>query len=326
VATKKKIAIYSATGCRGCEQAILDIHYQVGSLTRWADITFWPYVLGSRWEELEEQPELDVCFFTGAIRTADDRLAAEKLRAKSRLMVAIGACAAFGGLPGLANLLSSETVEKSAVKTDDQGQAPLLPDLEEKVKALSQVVQREYVIPGCSPRQNFLWAAIQSLVIGTESPVRLSFAALRLPPAIAQAVTSGVLPPKGSVFSGARAVCGSCSRTKEEKLFKRYFRPWQKDPEPGRCILEQGFICQGIVTREGCGGVCTAAGLPCRGCFGKTDEVFDPGPKMISAISSNLDSDNPGEIAAAYEPLVDLTGTIYRYTLAGECTLLSSTS
>jgi len=79
------------------------------------------------------------------------------------------------------------------------------------------------------------------------------------------------------------------------------------------------------VTREGCGGVCTAAGMACRGCFGKTDEVFDAGPKMISAISSNLDSDNPGEIAAAYEPLVDLTGTIYRYTLPGECTLLSST-
>lgn len=318
---KKKIAIYSATGCRGCEQAILDIHYQVGSLTRWADLTFWPYVLGSEWQDLEEQTELDVCFFTGAIRTSADREAARRLRAKSRLMVALGACAAYGGLPGLANLAPSPGQSPDS-RSGEPGPGPLLPELEDKVLTLAQVVERDYVIPGCPPRQNFLWAAIQSLVIESESPVRLSFSALRLPPAMAQAVTSGVLPPKGSVFSGARAVCASCSRTKEEKQFKRFFRPWQKDPEQGRCILEQGFICQGIVTREGCGGVCTAVGLPCRGCFGKTDEVLDPAPKMISAISSNLDSDDPVEIAAAFEPLVDLAGTVYRYTLAGECTVL----
>lgn len=317
---KKKIAIYSATGCRGCEQAILDIHYQVGSLTRWADLAFWPYVLGSEWPELDEHPELDVCFFTGAIRTTDDLEAARRLRAKSHLMVALGACAAFGGLPGLADLAPSPR-QNIDIPSRESGPWPLLPDLAGKIRTLAQVVERDYVIPGCPPRQNFLWAAIQSLVIEGESPVRLSFSALRLPPAMAQAVTSGVLPPKGSVFSGTRAVCASCPRTKEEKQFNHFFRTWQKDPEQGRCILEQGFICQGIVTREGCGGVCTAAGLPCRGCFGKTDEVLDPAPKMISAMSSNLDSDDPVEIAAAFEPLVDLTGTIYRYTLVGECTL-----
>lgn len=331
MAKKKKIAVYTATGCRGCEQGILDVHHHVDPLTRWADLIFWPYVLGSEWETLEDQPKLDACFFTGAIRTAEDREAARRLRAKSRLMIALGACAAAGGLPGLANLIPSANPAASRGETaysdgpsGNKGPGPFLPALEEKVLTLSQVVEQDYVIPGCPPRQNFLWAAIQSLVAETESPLRISFSALRLPPVIAQAVTSGVRPPKGSIFSGALAVCASCSRTKEAKQFKGFFRPWQKDVEPGRCILEQGFICQGIVTREGCGGVCTAAGLPCRGCFGKTDEVFDPGPKMISAISSNLDSDDPDEIAAAFDPLVDLAGTVYRYNLAGEGTLLSS--
>ncbi len=329
MAVKKKIAVYSASGCRGCEQAILDIHYQVGSLTRWADLVFWPYILGSEWPELEEHSELEVCFFTGAIRTREDWEAARRLRAKSRLIVALGACAAFGGLPGMANLAPGRTLKKP----QDSPGKPIgfgeengsdLPELEEKVLSLPQVIETEYRIPGCPPRQSYLWAAVQSLVVGTESSVRLSFSALRLPPAMAQAITSGVLPPKGSVFSGARAVCASCSRIKEEKKFKGFFRPWQKEPEPDRCLLEQGFVCQGVVTREGCGGVCPSAGLPCRGCFGKTDGVFDPGPKMISAISSNLDSDDPKEIAAAFEPIVDLAGMVYRYTLAGECTLLSS--
>ena len=312
---KKKIAVYAATGCRACEQAILDIHYQVGSLTRWAELSFWPYILGSEWKNLEKQPEIDVCFFTGAIRTSSDRQAALRLRDKSRLMIALGACAAFGGLPGLVNMAPSEVMKESREgtngpnsRTREKGEEPDLPRMEARVSALSQVVDVDYFVPGCPPRQNFLWAAIQAIAFETESPVRLSFSALRLPQAMAQAITSGVLPPKGSVFSGERAVCASCSRTKEKKQFKHFFRPWQKDPEQGRCLLEQGFICQGIVTREGCGGVCTAAGLPCRGCFGKTDEVFDPGPKMVSAVSSTFDSDDPIEIAATVDPFVDLAG------------------
>jgi len=331
VPKKKKIAVYAATGCRACEQAILDIHYQVGSLTRWAELSFWPYILGSEWKKLEEQSEIDVCFFTGAIRTSSDRQAALRLRDKSRLMIALGACAAFGGLPGLVNMAPSEVRKESREETNgpnsrtrEKGEEPDLPRMEERVSALSQVVDVEYFVPGCPPRQNFLWAAIQAITFESESSVRLSFSALRLPQAMAQAITSGVLPPKGSVFSGEKAVCASCSRTKEKKQFKNFYRPWQKDPDQGRCLLEQGFICQGIVTREGCGGVCTAAGLPCRGCFGKTDNVFDPGPKMVSAVSSTFDSDDPVEIAATVDQIVDLAGTIYRYTLAGQCALLSS--
>jgi F420-non-reducing hydrogenase small subunit len=329
VSKKKKIAVYTAAGCRACELAILDIHAQVASLSRWAEVVFWPYLLGSEWEVLDEQPAIEVCFFAGAIRTAEDRQAALRLREKSRLMIALGACAAIGGLPGLANLVSYRTPEDSqgkAVPPDgskaDDFPESRLPELEERVLALGQVVEPDYLVPGCPPRQNFLWAAIQSLVAGTESPVRLSFSALRLPQAMAQAITSAVLPPRGSVFSGVLAVCSSCSRTKEEKKFKRFFRPWQKELEAGRCLLEQGFVCQGIVTREGCGGACPAAGLPCRGCFGKTDEVFDPGPKLISAVSSNLDTDDPGEMGEAFEPLIDLAGTVYRYSLPGEYTLL----
>ena len=326
---KKKVAVYSATGCRVCEQGLADIHYQVGSLTRWAEFSFWPFVLGSQWSDLNEQPEIEVCFFAGAIRTENDRQAALKLRDKSRLMIACGACAAFGGLPGLANLNTSRTGEKETPDnpeniSPEKREEPNLFRLEDRVSSLSQVVEVDYVVPGCPPRQNFLWAAIQAVLCQSESPVRLSFAALRLPEAMAQAITSGVLPAKGSVFSGDRAVCASCSRTKEKKEFKIYTRPWQKNPDQGRCLLEQGFLCQGPVTREGCGGVCTAAGLACRGCFGKTDEVLDPGAKMVSTVSSTFDLNDPLELAAAVDPFVDLAGTFYRYTLAGQCALLQS--
>jgi F420-non-reducing hydrogenase small subunit len=320
---KKKVAIVSASGCRGCEHAILNVHHQVQSFSRWIDVVYWPYLLGSDPDELDALKSIDVCFFAGAITTDAERSMAEKLRSKSDLMVACGACAAFGGMPGLANqkkdgaAASSETAA-SPVARDEA----LLPKLEHRVASLDQVVAVDYTIPGCQPTQSLLWAGIQALTSGPRSLSKLSFAASRLPSGLAQAVTAGITPPKGSCFAGDKAVCASCSRLKEEKKFKAAVRPYEKYEESGRCLLEQGLVCLGISTREGCGGLCTGVGQPCRGCFGKPEAVYDPGAKMVSAISSTFASEKKEEIQDMAAVLKDLTGTFYRYTLATQCALM----
>lgn len=319
---KKKIAIFAASGCRGCEHAILNIHYQVQSLSRWVDIVFWPYLLGSSQQELDALGSVDVCFYTGAVTTAAERGMAEQLRSKAEVMVACGACAAFGGMPGLANLKKDGCQgRQAAADATDAGKVPMLPELEHRVAALEQVVAVDYVIPGCQPTQSLLWAGLQALACGPRSQGKLSFAASRLPAKIALAVTAGIMPPKGTCFAGDKAVCASCSRVKEEKKFKAAIRPYQKYEESGRCLLEQGLVCLGISTREGCGGLCTGVGQPCRGCFGKAEAVYDPGAKMVSAISSTFASDKQAEIEQMAAKLIDLSGTFYRYTLATQCAL-----
>jgi F420-non-reducing hydrogenase small subunit len=322
--TRKRIAVYAASGCRGCEHAILDIHYQVQSLARWAEVVFWPYLLGSGTKDLEALAGIEVCFFAGAIRTADDRHMAEQLRAKSDVLVACGACAAFGGLPGLANLKPKTAGDgkQPGVEVNPEG-APELPAVEQRVSALDQVVPVDYRVPGCLPNQSLLWSAIQALVCGPLPVAKLAYSATRLPSSLSQAVTAGLPPPKGACFAGEKAVCASCSRVKEEKQFKAALRPYEKYEETGRCLLEQGLICLGISTREGCGGLCTGVGQPCRGCFGKPEAVFDPGAKMVSAVGSTFASENKAEIEKMVAGLNDLSGTFYRYTLASQCALLS---
>jgi F420-non-reducing hydrogenase small subunit len=321
--SRKKLAIFTATGCRTCENTVLDIHYQVQRLQRLSEIVFWPYVLGSQLADLGALKGIDVCLFAGAIRTRTDRQVAEKLREKSGLLVALGACAAFGGMPGLVNLSKASGNPPPPITEDiDPQSGPVLGELAPQVAALRQAVAVDYVIPGCPPTQPLVWAAIQAALTGAGSDSHLSFAMSRLPKAVAQAMASGVLPPRGTVFAGEKAVCASCSRVKQEKGFTKVIRPFQEYETTGRCLLEQGLLCQGIATREGCGGLCTGAGIPCRGCFGKAEAVYDPGAKMVSAISSTFQTDEPAEIEAITAQFHDLVGTFYRYTLPTECALL----
>ena len=82
---KKKLAIYTATGCRACEQGILDLNYEVNELGRFADPVFWPYVLGTPWEALGEG-KVDVALFAGTIRTEADRQAALLVAPRATLL------------------------------------------------------------------------------------------------------------------------------------------------------------------------------------------------------------------------------------------------
>ena len=74
--------------------------------------------------------------------------------------------------------------------------------------------------------------------------------------AVLTAVATGDLPPRGSVVGASdRAVCDDCQRRKEEKKVTRFVRPWQILQDPERCLLEQGIVCAGSVTRSGCSGI-----------------------------------------------------------------------
>ncbi len=61
--------------------------------------------------EAFEDGYIDVCLFNGAIRNSENEHIAKLLRRKSKVMVAFGACASMGGIPGLANVSNAQEIK-----------------------------------------------------------------------------------------------------------------------------------------------------------------------------------------------------------------------
>ena len=307
---KLQIALYWAASCGGCEIATLAIGDKILRLAEAADIVFWPVAIDTKYADVEKMGDksIDACLFNGAIRNSENEHLAKLLRQKSKIMIAYGSCAMKGCIPGLANLFSRrtilETVYQDTASTDNsdktfpqtrvavpEGELDL-PELYDSVKTLAQTVDVDYFVPGCPPEERTTWLALEALI-------------------------NGNLPSKGTVIAHpANTVCNDCPRPKNEKRIKAFYRPYQKVPDPDRCLLEQGFLCYGIATRGGCGAPCPQANMPCTGCYGPVEGVRDQGSHFLSALASIIDSNDPAEIAKILEGIVDPAGTFYRYSLA----------
>ncbi len=315
--------MYWGASCGGCEISVLNIHENILTVDEIFDIVFFPCIADFKYKDVESYPDnyIDVCLFNGAIRNSENEEMAHLLREKSKVLVAYGSCAYEGCIPALSNLTTKEaTLNKVYIdnpsidnpkKTFPQTSTQMpegeltLPSFYHTVKALDQVTDVDYYLPGCPPEPPQIWAVLQ---------------------VIAGALTEGKeLPPKGSVVgAGQTAVCDECPLEKQEKTIARFYRPYEINPDPDICLLEQGIMCMGPATRSGCGALCPSVGMGCRGCYGPTEGVEDQGAKMLSAIASVLDAGDEtmeeDELEALIEEAVDTiadpSGTFYRFSMA----------
>lgn len=311
---KLQIALYWCAACGGCDVSVLDTDEFILEVDRVADIRLWPIAADGKYADIEAMAdgELDAAFINGAIRNSENEHVAKLLRRKSKVLVAYGSCASFGGIPGLANLVTrdeiirrvyrenpslepgSTTVPLPAVTVD--GMELTLPSFYRRVYRLDQVVDVDYSIPGCPPQPDRCRESVVALVA---------------------ALTGEADPPaKGSVLGVYdRALCDDCPRQKTEKKVRRFYRPWEIVADPDVCLMEQGILCAGFATRSGCGVRCPTSGIPCRGCYGPAPGVVDQGAKLASAVASMIDSKDPAEIEAILATLPDFTSFANRYSV-----------
>ncbi|HTY00623.1 MAG TPA: methyl viologen-reducing hydrogenase [Bacteroidota bacterium] len=265
--------------CAGCEVSILDLGEALLDVLSKIEIVHMPVIMdhkihGQTGELAQIQiPEADIGLITGGIRNEEHKAIAREMRKQCKTLIAMGSCACFGGIPALANLSTLEelydTVYRGSVSTDpDKTPDEQLPPLTDRVYALSEVVPVDIKLPGCPTTPELFADAVTALLEGKE----FSF--------------------------GGKSVCDDCPTMREKKALTALKRPLEPLTfTPGaplstmRCILEQGFLCLGPVTKTGCGGSegtprCIKAYMPCRGCFGPLAEEANPMVDMMGALAS----------------------------------------
>ena len=308
---KPKVAFYWCASCGGCEEAVVDLAEDILDVTAAVEIVLWPVALDYKYHHIEAMDDgaIAVSFINGAVRTSEQEHVAQLLRRKSQLVIAFGACAAWGGIPALANLTSKRAIfarsyhdSPTVVNPDGHepqtehtldGHALTLPAFHETVSKLSDVIEVDYTIPGCPPTAALLAGAVT-------------------------AVLAGELPERGAVLAPNKALCASCDRneSKPDDVCIDQFRRVVDTELDDRCFLSQGVMCMGPATRDGCGQSCVMGNMPCTGCFGPTDGCRDQGAKMIAALGGVMAGDDPESVDRALDGLVDPAGTFYRYTLS----------
>ncbi len=308
---KPKAAFYWCASCGGCEEALIDLAENLLTVAEAFDFVFWPVAMDFKLKELEalHDSEIAVSFINGGIRTSDQEYVAKLLRRKSALIIAFGSCAHLGGVPGLANFVKRSDIFRyvyhnspSVVNPDknepreqtsiEQGTLTL-PEFSDTLRTLDQLIDVDYYLPGCAPPPDIIMKAIE-------------------------VVLSGNLPPKGTVLAPDKSLCDSCSRrvTRPAKsVIREIKRVHEVLLDPDRCFLDQGVICLGPATRDGCGERCINANMPCRGCFGPTGRVQDQGAKFLSALASIIDADDEQEIRKITDSIADPAGIFYFYSL-----------
>ena len=326
---KIKLAVYWAAACGGCDVSLLDTHERLLTIGDMADIVMWPVAADGKEKDIEamEDGEITVTLINGAVRNTENEHMAKLLRQKSKILVAYGSCAAYGGSPALANLVPGGAKDildyvytKTPTSANFQGEyhkdAPQMPQektqvpegeltlpvLYDTVKTLDQVVDVDYTIPGCPP----LPESISQLL-----------------KAVADFVYAGVpLPPKGTMVGvTTKTLCEECPRHKEARRLTELKEPYQVNVEEGLCLMDQGILCLGPATIGGCGARCTRAGQPCRGCYGPSPDVQEQGASMFTAVASLfpiLDEDpicGEDEIIKIMSTIKDPLGYFYAYTL-----------
>ena len=166
--TKPKIASDWMAGCSGCHMSLLDIDERLAQIAEAAEIRATPIT------DFKEPDEtgVDVGLLEGAINNTSNEEVAHRMRARCKVLVALGDCAVFGGVPALRNFFTLESALRRAYveteSTEPGSAVPTDPELARPitVKALHEVVKVDVFVPGCPPDPDVIHYVLSELAAG----------------------------------------------------------------------------------------------------------------------------------------------------------------
>jgi NAD-reducing hydrogenase small subunit len=168
---KATVASDWLAGCAGCHMSLLDMDERLVTLLEHASLHATPIT------DLKHPPAsgVDVGILEGCVNNSVGERVARQMRARCRVLVALGDCAVFGGVPTLGNgVCVREALKRAYIETEStaEGRVPGDPELAsmQDARALDQVVKVDVYLPGCPPPPDAIFHALVELA-GGRKPV-----------------------------------------------------------------------------------------------------------------------------------------------------------
>ncbi len=163
---KLRVATASLAGCFGCHMSFLDLDERLIPLLERVELDASPLT------DRKHPRDCDLGLVEGGVCNAHNVHVLRELRARCRVLVAVGACAINGGLPAqrnhlaLGDVLGSVYLLQPGLGERLVPHDPELPLLLDRVHPLHDVVPIDWFLPGCPPSADAFWQFLGDLLAG----------------------------------------------------------------------------------------------------------------------------------------------------------------
>lgn len=230
---------------------------------------------------IKDKRRTDVLLVEGGVGTEEDLVKLKELAGYSDRVVVIGTCASFGFISSFGNY---RDVGELMIKRVAEGGKGRLPKLIEKVKPVGEVIDVHLYIPGCPLPGHLIAGYIMDRV-----PKISKVVCAECPRKLASGKISKVVPDYGGLAPG---------------------------PE---CLLQQGYLCLGLVTQGGCGAPCPSAAAHCIGCRGPAQHLAElPAGERIAKVIDTLHRRTTADLGLLKRELAAPTSLLFLYPFSPE--------
>jgi len=153
---KPKVGVYGLTGCAGDQLVILNCEDELLEIAGALDIKSFSMAASGG----DEDCPLDIAFVEGTVVQPEDKRLLRRVRERAELLVAIGTCAVWGGVPAMRNEVGPEELRMSVYGAAGKVFQCIPP------RPLSSFVKVDLAIPGCPIEKEQLLQGIASLLHG----------------------------------------------------------------------------------------------------------------------------------------------------------------
>ncbi len=166
-AGRARVATVWLGGCSGCHMSLLDLDEALLALAPRIDLVASP--IADAWEP-PEGVAVDVSLVEGAVATSAELELVRRVRARSRVLVALGDCAASGNVTGMRDRAGGADAILRGAGLGGADRDPALPALLDAVLPLHAVVTVDAFVPGCPPPADAIGRALLAAAAAAAAP------------------------------------------------------------------------------------------------------------------------------------------------------------